>query len=35
MKKVLIFLGDDFEDMEVMYPKYRLEERDLTWSWRG
>lgn len=25
-KKVLIFVGDDYEDMELQYPKYRLRE---------
>ena len=25
-KSVLIFISDDYEDMELMYPKYRLQE---------
>ena len=25
-KRVLIFVGDDYEDMELQYPKYRLLE---------
>ncbi|XAM01106.1 type 1 glutamine amidotransferase [Phycisphaeraceae bacterium D3-23] len=25
-KRILIFLGDDYEDMELQYPKYRLRE---------
>jgi protease I len=25
-KRVLIFVGDDYEDMELQYPKYRLRE---------
>jgi len=25
-KKILIFCGDDYEDMELQYPKYRLRE---------
>ncbi len=25
-KKILIFVGDDYEDMELQYPKYRLRE---------
>jgi protease I len=29
-QKILLFVGDDFEDMELMYPKYRLEEAGFT-----
>ena len=25
-KRVLIFIGDDYEDMELQYPRYRLRE---------
>ncbi|MEM9913901.1 MAG: DJ-1/PfpI family protein [Planctomycetota bacterium] len=25
-KRVLIFVGDDYEDQELQYPKYRLRE---------
>lgn len=29
-KRVLIFVGDDYEDMELQYPKYRLREAGAT-----
>jgi len=29
-KRVLIFVGDDYEDLELQYPKYRLREAGAT-----
>jgi protease I len=29
-KKVLLFAADDFEDMELLYPQYRLAEEDVA-----
>ena len=29
-RKVLILAADDFEDMELLYPLYRLREEDAT-----
>lgn len=29
-KRVLIFVGEDYEDLELQYPKYRLREADAT-----
>lgn len=29
-KSILIFVGDDYEDMELQYPKYRLREAGAT-----
>ncbi|CAN0458213.1 unnamed protein product, partial [Ectocarpus fasciculatus] len=26
MTKILLFVGDDYEDLELQYPKYRLQE---------
>jgi protease I len=29
-RKVLLLAADDFEDMELLYPLYRLAEEDVT-----
>src|ERR1700732_594333 len=34
-RKVLILAADDFEDMELLYPQYRLAEEDVEGTVRG
>ena len=34
-KKLLAFVGDLYEDLELWYPKLRLEEAGFTWSLAG
>ena len=34
-KKLLAFVGEIYEDLELWYPKLRLEEAGFTWSLAG